>query len=102
MNKLHSIKQESNEIYSKIYGQQRIKLIKSKRLSAQLSEKVYPITIIQAPITVNGDSSVNVHQSIVLAKYARFTKSFKSFKILSFWSFENFQKLHDDQLFKIT
>lgn len=26
-----------------------------------------PITIIQAPITVNGDNSVNVHQSIVLA-----------------------------------
>ena len=26
-----------------------------------------PITIIQAPITVNGDTSLNVHQSIVLS-----------------------------------
>ena len=34
---------------------------------SKFNSKICPITIIQAPITVNGESAVNVHQSIVLS-----------------------------------
>jgi hypothetical protein len=66
--KIKNLQQESCEIYSKIHNN-RLRLPKDKRLSAKMGNKMCPITIIQAPITVNGDSSVNVHQSIVLSTY---------------------------------
>ena len=56
---------ESFEIYSKV-NKGKLKFPKGKRGSQRLKSKMCPITIIQAPITVNGDSAINVHQSIVL------------------------------------
>lgn len=63
---VRELNEESFEIYSK-FSKNKLKLPKSKKYTNKLNSKMCPITIIQAPITVNGDSSVNVHQSIVLA-----------------------------------
>ena len=63
----HNRDDESFEIYSK---QNKIKMKlpgRKKYYMSKFSSKICPITIIQAPITVNGQSSVNVHQSIVLS-----------------------------------
>lgn len=65
--KIKNIQQESCEIYSEI-SRNKLKMSKNKRSVNKANNKLCPITIIQAPITVNGDTSVNVHQSIVLSK----------------------------------
>lgn len=59
------LNEESFEIYSKV-NKSKLKMPKNKKYLNKLNSKMCPITIIQAPITVNGDSAVNVHQPIVL------------------------------------
>ena len=65
--KIRNIQKESCEIYSEI-SRNKLKIPKNKQSVNKANSKLCPITIIQAPITVNGDTSVNVHQSIILSK----------------------------------
>lgn len=56
--------EESFEIFC---NKNNVKLPRNKKYASKLNSKMCPITIIQAPITVNGDNAVKVHQSIVLS-----------------------------------